>query len=123
MQARIDDEAELFTAIDTFAVTRATGPSVVAAVQDFTRRHASRMPGFISAAIHVSQERGQVIVYSQWQCDRHYAEMKDSPAGRSYAAELTAMASKHDCAPCCVVWVSGTNCAAADDRVTAAEFV
>ncbi len=90
MQTTIDDQAHLFTLINTFKVDDGQAVQVAGSLQKFTEQQARRMPGFVGASVHVSLDRTTVVNYVQWNTREAFDAMFESPAAKEHMRELKA---------------------------------
>ncbi len=88
MQTVIDDQAGIFTLINTFKVHEGQAASVVASLQKFTEEETKRMPGFVGASVHVSLDATTVVNYVQWRTRSAFDAMFESPAAKDHMREL-----------------------------------
>jgi len=87
----IDDQAHLFTLINTFKVHDGQAARVVGSLQRFTEEQASRMAGFFGASVHVSLDGTTVVNYVQWKTRNAFDAMFESPAAKEHMRELKAL--------------------------------
>ena len=90
MQTTIDEQARLFTLINTFKVKRGQAAQVVGSLQRFTEAQTKKMPGFFGASVHVSLDGTTVVNYVQWETRDAFDAMLESRAAREHMHELEA---------------------------------
>ena len=90
MQTTIDDQAHVFTLINTFKVRDGQAPPVVQSLQTFTEEQTRKMPGFVGASVHVSLDGTTVVNYVQWKTRDAFDAMFESPAAKQHMRELKA---------------------------------
>jgi len=90
VQATIDDQAHIFTLINTFKVHDGQAAQVVESLRKFTEEQTKRMPGFVGASVHVSLDRTTVVNYVQWKTRDAFDAMFESPAAKEHMRELNA---------------------------------
>ena len=88
MQTTIDDQAHIFTLINTFKVHDRQAAKVVGSLHKFTEEQARRMPGFVGASVHVSLDRTTVVNYVQWKNRDAFDSMLGSPAAKEHMRSL-----------------------------------
>ena len=88
MQAVIDDQANIFTLINTFKVRDGEAAHVVASLKAFTEHQTMRMPGFVGASVHVSLDATTVVNYVQWETRAAFDAMFKSAAAVEHMREL-----------------------------------
>ncbi len=91
MRTTIDDEAHVFTLINTFKVKEGRAAQVVASLKKFTEETTKAMPGFVGTSVHVSLDETTVVNYVQWKSRATFDAMFESPAAREHMRELEAM--------------------------------
>jgi quinol monooxygenase YgiN len=90
VQTTIDDQAHVFTLINTFKVHDGHASQVVGSLQKFTEEQTRRMPGFVGASVHVSLDRTTVVNYVQWKTRDAFDAMFGSEAAKEHMRELNA---------------------------------
>ena len=90
MQTTIDDQADIFTLMNTFKVHAGQAENVVSSLRKFTEKHTKGMSGFVGTSVHVSLDGTAVVNYVQWQTRDAFEEMFHSPAAREHVRELEA---------------------------------
>ncbi len=88
MKATIDDQAKLFTLINTFRVLEGRAPDVVASLRKFTEEHTRAMPGFVGTCVHVSLDQTTVVNYVQWTHRDRFDAMFASTVAQHHMEEL-----------------------------------
>ncbi len=88
MRTYIDDKASVHTLLNTFAVHPERQAEVVDCLRAFTEQNASKLPGFIAAAVHASTDGRTVVNYVQWQTAAHLHAMLASAKAKQHLAEL-----------------------------------
>ena len=96
MRAVIDDDAALFTLINTFTVVPGRQDAVVASLRDFTERHARSLAGFIGASVHASLDGRRVVNYVQWQSEADLGAMMASAPAQEHIKVVGALAEHVD---------------------------
>ncbi len=91
VQTTIDDQAHIFTLINTFKVHEGRAAPVVASLQKFTEEQTKRMPGFVGASVHVSLDGTTVVNYVQWKTRAAFDAMFETPAAKEHMRELKAL--------------------------------
>ena len=88
MQTTIDDQAHLFTLINTFKVQDGKAAQVVRLLQTFTEEQTRKMSGFVGASVHVSLDGTTVVNYVQWKTRDAFDGMFESRAAKEHMREL-----------------------------------
>jgi antibiotic biosynthesis monooxygenase (ABM) superfamily enzyme len=96
MPAVIDDQALVFTLINTFLVAPDRQGAVVGCLKSFTEQHARLCPGFVAASVHASLDGSRVVNYVQWQTEADLAAIMASPQARAHVAEVAALTEQVD---------------------------
>jgi heme-degrading monooxygenase HmoA len=91
VQTTIDDQAHIFTLINTFKVHDGQAAQVVGSLRRFTEEQTKRMPGFFGASVHVSLDGTTVVNYVQWETRDAFDAMFESPAAKAHMRELKAL--------------------------------
>ena len=105
MQTTIDDQAQIFTLINTFKVHDGHAAQVVASLQKFTEAQTRRMPGFVGTSVHVSLDGMTVVNYVQWETRDAFDAMFESQAAKEHMRELKAFVVSVSPVFCDVVYV------------------
>ncbi|CDR06317.1 putative quinol monooxygenase [Streptomyces iranensis] len=77
--AHISTEDNLFTIINLGTVLPENLDQVMTVIPDMVRAM-RRMPGFVSANVHTSDDRTRFVVYAQWESEGHFSAMRQEPA-------------------------------------------
>jgi heme-degrading monooxygenase HmoA len=90
VKTTIDDQAHMFSLINTSKVNEGGAASVVASLRKFTEDETKMMPGFVGASVHVSVDGTTVVNYVQWKTRSAFDAMSESPAAMQPMRELKA---------------------------------
>lgn len=96
MHAVIDDDAEVFTLINTFTVAPERQEAVVDLLRGFTELHARFLPGFIGSSVHASLDGRRVVNYVQWENEPYFDAMMHTAPAKAHVAEIGALAAHVD---------------------------
>lgn len=96
MMTIINDEAQLFTLINTFHSTRDQQSSIAQALRSFTEDVARGLPGFIAASVHVSLDGTRVVNYVQWRSKADLDAMLGRADAQAHMREVGALADRVD---------------------------
>jgi quinol monooxygenase YgiN len=82
--------------INTFKVEPDRAEELLGALSRATEQEMRQRPGFISANLHMSQDRRHVANYAQWRSQAHLNAMMADPAARAHMQEAAAIATSFD---------------------------
>lgn len=101
---RISTDGPGLTLVNVF---RAPGrcDALVDCLVTATRQVMRRMPGFVSANFHVSEDRDRVVNYAQWRSRADFDAMRAHPEAAPHMAEAAAIAESFEPILCTVVSV------------------
>jgi quinol monooxygenase YgiN len=91
----ITEKSGLVTFINVFTVEPSNQQELVDILARATDTSASRVPGFVSAALHRSIDGTRVTMYAQWASLEHYRQyqsMLSDPAAAPYVQQVLAIA-------------------------------
>lgn len=88
----LDPSAGYLTLINTFTVTPERADELLAVLSRATEETIRFIPGFISANLHVSRDRRQVINYAQWRSQSDMDAMLASPNSKPHLQEAAGIA-------------------------------
>lgn len=91
MGATLDPADEHMVLINTFTVDPAKADELVQLLVEATEDVMKAMPGFVSANLHVSEDRTRVVNYAQWRSKADFEAMRRNPEAGPHmkaAAEL-----------------------------------
>lgn len=92
MALNINPEARLTTLINVFSVEPEDRDRLVLLLKEGTDAWISRIPGFVSSALHVSRDSRRVVIYGQWRDADAIAAMRQSPEMPAYFQRIKALA-------------------------------
>lgn len=78
--------------INTFDVDPSKAEELLQVLSDATEHGMRRRPGFISANLHVSQDRKHVANYAQWRSQADLDAMMTDPAAQEHMRAAAAIA-------------------------------
>lgn len=82
----------VMTLINTFTVAPENADDLLDVLAEATEQTMRRMPGFLSASFHVSDDRRHVANYAQWRSRADFEAMLKSPAAQRHMKEATSIA-------------------------------
>lgn len=83
---------ELLTVIDVFTVEPSNQSRLVNLLVQATALVMKKLPGFISANIHQSDDGTRVVNYAQWRSRAHFEAMMKNPEAQRHLRTATAFA-------------------------------
>jgi heme-degrading monooxygenase HmoA len=86
-------ENNYLTFINTFTVDPAHKQKLIELLTLVTRDGVSKVPGFISSALHKSIDGTKVTMYAQWRSMEDYQNMRANPVGSSSLQEALEIAT------------------------------
>ena len=92
----LDPTAGYVVLINTFTVEPDRADELLAALSQATEHGMRQRPGFISANLHVSQDRRRVANYAQWRSQGDLDAMMADPAAREHMQQIAGIALSFD---------------------------
>lgn len=92
----LDPEAGYVVLINTFTVNPDRADELLTVLSRATEEGMRRMPGFVSANLHVSRDKRHVANYAQWRSQSDIDAMMADPDARVHMGEAAAIASSFD---------------------------
>jgi quinol monooxygenase YgiN len=80
------------TLINIFTVAPENLDRLVALLKEGTAAWISKVPGFVSSSLHVSNDERRVVIYGQWHSADAIAAMRTHPAMPAYFERVKALA-------------------------------
>ena len=80
------------TLINIFTVAPENLDRLVALLKEGTAAWISKVPGFVSSSLHVSNDERRVVIYGQWRSADAIAAMRTHPAMPAYFERVKALA-------------------------------
>ena len=96
MAATLDPGAGYVVLINTFTVAPSRAEELLAVLSEATENSMRHRPGFVSANLHVSQDRRHVANYAQWRSQADLDAMMQDPAAREHMQSAGAIATAFD---------------------------
>lgn len=81
---------------NTFTVEPSKAEELSAALSRATEQGMRQRPGFVSANLHISQDRRHVANYAQWRSQAELDTMMQDPAARAHMRDIAAIAKSFD---------------------------
>lgn len=92
----LDPADDYVVLINTFTVEPDRAEDLLAALSQATEAGISRRPGFISANLHLSQDKRHVTNYAQWRTQADLDAMMADSAARTHMATAAAIATSFE---------------------------
>jgi quinol monooxygenase YgiN len=93
MAAPLDPADRHMVLINTFTVDPAKADQLVQVLVDATEKVMKNMPGFVSANLHVSEDRTRVVNYAQWRSKADFEAMRTNPEAGPHMKEAADLAN------------------------------
>lgn len=84
------------TLVNVFTVAPEQQQALVEALDDASRAIFTKVPGFVSANLHVSLDGTRVVNYAQWADQESYAAALQDPEVRSHVQHAAGLAEAYD---------------------------
>lgn len=95
-RATLDPSTDYVVLINTFTVEPERADELVAELRRATKEGMSRLPGFVSANLHVSLDRRHVANYAQWRSQGDLDAMMAQPSAREHMGRAAGLATSFD---------------------------
>jgi quinol monooxygenase YgiN len=82
--------------INTFRVKPGKAAELVAVLTEATETTMGKVPGFISANLHVSEDGTRVVNYAQWRSKADFEAMKADPRAREHMGAAAALSESFE---------------------------
>jgi quinol monooxygenase YgiN len=92
----LDPKSGYVVLINTFTVEPSKAEELLAALSRATEQGMRQRPGFVSANLHISQDRRHVANYAQWRSQADLDTMMQDPAARAHMRDVAAIAKSFD---------------------------
>jgi quinol monooxygenase YgiN len=89
----ISPENHVLTLINVFTVDPSNQQKLITLLTKATEETVSHVKGFISSALHRSQDGQKVTMYAQWESMETYQEMRNNPVASPYLNQAMEIAS------------------------------
>lgn len=109
--AELDPSTDYVVLINTFTVEPDRADELVTELTRATKEGMSSLPGFVSANLHISQDRRHVANYAQWRSQGDIDAMMARPDAQQHMARAAGIATSFD-----PVYYSLRESLTADDR-------
>ena len=96
MTAQLDPMSSHIVLINTFHVAPEKAEKLVDLLENATEEVMKRQPGFVSANLHVSEDRKRIINYAQWRTKEDLAAMQKNPEARTHMEEAAKLATSFE---------------------------
>jgi heme-degrading monooxygenase HmoA len=84
---------EVFTVINVFSVEPTNQEKLITTLKGGAETLLSKQPGYLSAAIHRSEDGKHAVVYSQWRRPGDFQALRTKPAVQEYFARVREIAT------------------------------
>ena len=92
----LDPSAGYIVLINTFTVEPDKADELMSVLSHATEKGMSQQPGFVSANLHISQDKKHVANYAQWRSQADLDAMMANPAVREHMAEAAKIATSFE---------------------------
>ncbi len=92
----LDPSAKCVILINTFTVDPSKAEELFRILSQATEQGMSKMPGFVSANLHMSADKKHVANYAQWRSQADLDAMMKNPAAAKHMKEASAVATSFD---------------------------
>jgi quinol monooxygenase YgiN len=92
----LDPNARYVVLINTFTVDPAKAEALLSALSHATEHGMRQRPGFVSANLHISQDKRHVTNYAQWRSQADLDAMMSDPEARVHMREAASIADSFD---------------------------
>ena len=96
MNAVLDPAREHVVLINTFQVEPGDAEPLIALLEEATEKAMRHIPGFISANLHISDDRTRVVNYAQWQSREAFEAMQRDPRAGEHMGKAAKLAKSFD---------------------------
>ncbi len=94
--ATLDPESGYMVLINTFRVAPERADALLALLEQATAETMRHRPGYVSANLHVSDDRTRVVNYAQWRSRADFEAMLADDVARVHMREAAAIAESYD---------------------------
>jgi quinol monooxygenase YgiN len=84
------------TLINTFAVKSGKADALVALLKEATEQTVRKVPGFVSANLHVSLDAKKVVNYAQWASKEQFEAAMKNPAFQKHMEKVKELIESFD---------------------------
>jgi quinol monooxygenase YgiN len=92
MNQEIDPNAKQTTLVNIFTVAPENRARLAQLLKEGTDGWISKVPGFVSSALHLSRDGQRIVIYGQWRDADAIAAMRQNPEMPSYFERVKALA-------------------------------
>jgi quinol monooxygenase YgiN len=92
----IAENTTLATLINVFTVKPDNAAALATLLHEATETVMRHVDGFVSANIHISDDRTRVVNYAQWRSEADYRAMFSDPVAREHMSGAAALAEGFD---------------------------
>lgn len=89
----LDPSANHLVLINTFTVDPDKAEALLAILSEATETRMRHVPGFISANLHISQDKRHIANYAQWRSQADLDAMMADPAARGHMRQAAEIAT------------------------------
>ena len=93
---RLDPQDKIMTLINTFTVDPERAEELLATLSQATEEVLRPLPGFISANLHMSDDRRYVANYAQWRSRADYEAVFENEAATTHMQQAADIAESFD---------------------------
>jgi heme-degrading monooxygenase HmoA len=92
-KVEVNAGSEVFTLINLFHVEPGNQEELITTLKGGAETLLSKQPGYLSVAIHRSQDGKHAVVYSQWRRPEDFQAVRTNPAVQQYFARVREIAT------------------------------
>ena len=92
----LDPQRDHVVLINTFIVKPGQAEALLDLLAQATEQVMKRVPGFISANLHISDDRKRVVNYAQWESREAFAALREFPGAGDHMGKAAAMAESFE---------------------------
>lgn len=92
----LDPNDHYYTLINTFTVEPDKAEELLEVLSEATAHGMKERPGFISANLHMSEDRTHVANYAQWRSKEDVDAMMADPASKEHMEKAAGIATKFE---------------------------
>jgi predicted enzyme related to lactoylglutathione lyase/quinol monooxygenase YgiN len=114
----LDPEAGYLTLINTFTVDPSHADELLELLQIATQERMRALPGFVSANLHISDDRRRIVNYAQWRSKKDYEAMQHDIDAKTHMSEAAKIADSYDPVFCELRYVEASTATKAAPKLT-----
>jgi quinol monooxygenase YgiN len=96
LMATLDPKNRFAVLINTFQVAPEKAEELLAILEQATDETMRSQPGFVSANLHISDDRTRIVNYAQWRTRADFEAMLKDPTARIHMRQAAEIATSFD---------------------------